>query len=64
MEIAKNLVTDKQRKIVSVPMGTKLIMALEIKNRKRVGAILVTRDEKIIGIWRGRFDQWVRQIFC
>jgi signal-transduction protein with cAMP-binding, CBS, and nucleotidyltransferase domain len=66
METAKKMVVDKGRKIVSVPVGTTLFATLEKMNQKKVGAILVTRDEKIIGIWterdlmrdiiRGRFD--------
>ena len=54
METAKNLVADKQGEILSVPVGTKIVTALQEMNRKKVGAILVTRDEKIIGIWTER----------
>ncbi len=54
METAKNMVADKGREIVSVPAGTTLFAALEKMNQKKVGAILVTRDERIIGIWTER----------
>ncbi len=54
METAKNMVADKHHKIVSVPVGTKIMAALEQMNRNKVGAILVTRAEKIIGIWTER----------
>ena len=54
METAKKMVADKGRKIVSVPVGTTLFATLEKMNQKKVGAILVTRDEKIIGIWTER----------
>jgi signal-transduction protein with cAMP-binding, CBS, and nucleotidyltransferase domain len=54
METAKNMVADKGREIVSVSVGTTLFAALEKMNQKKVGAILVTRDEKIIGIWTER----------
>ena len=54
METAKNMVADKGREIVSVPVGTTLFATLEKMNHKKVGAILVTRDEKIIGIWTER----------
>ena len=54
METAKNMVADKGRKIVSVPVGTTLFATLEKMNDNKVGAILVTRDEKIIGIWTER----------
>ena len=54
METAKNMVAAKEREIVSVPVGTTLFASLEKMNQKKVGAILVTRDEKIIGIWTER----------
>ena len=54
METAKNMVEGKERGIVSVPVGTTLFGALEKMNQNKVGAILVTRDEKIIGIWTER----------
>jgi signal-transduction protein with cAMP-binding, CBS, and nucleotidyltransferase domain len=54
METAKNMVADKGREIVSVPVGTTIFATLEKMNQKRVGAILVTRDEIIIGIWTER----------
>ncbi len=54
METAKNMVADKGRGIVSVPVGTTLFATLEKMNQKKVGAILVTRDESIIGIWTER----------
>ena len=54
METAKDMVADKGREMVSVPVGTTLFTTLEKMNQKKVGAILVTRDEKIIGIWTER----------
>ena len=54
METAKNMVEGKERGIVSVPVGTTLLGALETMNQNNVGAILVTRDEEIIGIWTER----------
>ena len=54
METAKNMVGGKGREIVSVPVGTTLFAALEKMNQNKVGSILVTRDEKIIGIWTER----------
>ena len=54
METAKKMVTDKGREIVSVPVGTTLFNTLERMNRKKVGAILVTRNDNIIGIWTER----------
>ena len=54
METANNMLEGKGREIVSVPVGTTLFAALEKMNLNKVGAILVTRDEKIIGIWTER----------
>jgi signal-transduction protein with cAMP-binding, CBS, and nucleotidyltransferase domain len=54
METAKDMLEGKGRRIVSVPVGTTLFAALETMNQHKVGAILVTRDEKIIGIWTER----------
>jgi len=54
METAKNMVEGKGREIVSVPVGTTLFASLEKMNQNKVGSILVTRDEKIIGIWTER----------
>ena len=54
METAKNMVEGKGRQIVSVPVGTTIFAALKTMNQHRVGAILVTRDDKIIGIWTER----------
>ena len=54
METAKKMVADKGHEIVSVPVGTTLFTTLEKMNRKKVGAILVTRDNDIIGIWTER----------
>lgn len=48
------MVEGKRREIVSVPVGTTLFVALEKMNQNKVGAILVTRGEKIIGIWTER----------
>lgn len=54
METAKKMVADKGHEIVSVPVGTTLFTTLEKMNLKKVGAILVTRDNDIIGIWTER----------
>jgi signal-transduction protein with cAMP-binding, CBS, and nucleotidyltransferase domain len=54
METAKNMLKGKGQEIVSVPVGTTLFSALEKMNQKKVGAILVTKDDEIIGIWTER----------
>ncbi|MGA7279719.1 MAG: CBS domain-containing protein [Desulfocapsaceae bacterium] len=54
METAKKMVEDKGQEIVSVPVGTTLFATLEKMNQKKVGSVLVTKDEKIVGIWTER----------
>ncbi len=54
METAKSMLVDKGRELVSVPVGTTLLATLEKMNQNKVGAVLVTRKDKIIGIWTER----------
>jgi signal-transduction protein with cAMP-binding, CBS, and nucleotidyltransferase domain len=54
METAKNMVADKGREMMTVPVGTTLFATLEKMKQEKVGAILVTRDQRIIGIWTER----------
>lgn len=54
MKTAKDMIADKKTAIASVPSGTKIVEALEKMNQNKVGAILVSRDEKIVGIWTER----------
>ncbi|MFT5730260.1 MAG: signal-transduction protein with cAMP-binding, CBS, and nucleotidyltransferase domain [Desulforhopalus sp.] len=54
METAKNMVADKGREIMTVPVGTTLFATLEKMKQEKVGAILVTRNQRIIGIWTER----------
>ena len=54
METAKDMVADKGNELVSVPVGTTLFATLEKMNQKRVGAVLVTRNDVIVGIWTER----------
>ena len=54
METAKSMLVDKGRELVSVPVGTTLLATLEKMNQNKVGAVLVTRKVKIIGIWTER----------
>lgn len=54
MKTAKDMLKGKVRKIVSVPKGTTIFAAIEKMNQSRVGAILVTENEKAVGIWTER----------
>ena len=54
METAKDMLGGKSREIVSVPVGTTIMDTLHKMNAHKVGAILVTRDGKAVGIWTER----------
>ena len=54
METAKEMLGDKAGGLVTVPAGTTVYNTLKIMNEQRVGAILVTRDKKVVGIWTER----------
>ncbi|MBW2677193.1 MAG: CBS domain-containing protein [Deltaproteobacteria bacterium] len=54
METAKDMLRGKIKDLVTVPAGTTLFKTLEMMNQHRVGAILVTRDKQVVGIWTER----------
>ena len=54
METAKDMLRGKTGGLVTVPVGTTVYSTLEKMNVHRVGAVLVTRDEKVVGIWTER----------
>ena len=54
METAKDMLGGKTGKIISVPVGTPLFEAIQKMNQSKVGAILVTENDKIVGIWTER----------
>lgn len=54
MKTAHDMIQDKPRDLLSVPVGTTVMEALRKMNVRKVGAILVTRDEKPVGIWTER----------
>jgi len=54
MKTANDMIQEKGSDLVCVPMGTTIWEALEKMNARKVGAILVTRDEKPVGIWTER----------
>jgi len=54
METAKDMLRGKISELVTVPVGTTVYKTLEIMNRHKVGAILITRDKKVVGIWTER----------
>ena len=54
METAKDMLGGKTGGLVTVPTGTTVYNTLEKMNERRVGAVLVTRDKAVVGIWTER----------
>jgi signal-transduction protein with cAMP-binding, CBS, and nucleotidyltransferase domain len=54
MKTAKEMVAEKGGEIVCVPEGTTIFEALQKMCRRKVGAILVLRDDQVAGIWTER----------
>ncbi len=54
MKTASDLIQEKGSEIVCVPTGTSVLDALRKMNDRKVGAILVTRDDEPVGIWTER----------
>lgn len=54
MKTAKDMIQEKQRGVFSVSEDTVLFEALKKMNQHRVGAILVTKGEDVVGIWTER----------
>lgn len=54
MKTANDMIQAKGSDILSVPVGTTVLDALKKMNARKVGAILVTRDDKPVGIWTER----------
>jgi len=54
METAKDMLKGKTGGLVSVPAGTTVYSTLTKMNERRVGAILVTRNKQVVGIWTER----------
>jgi CBS domain-containing protein len=54
MKTASDMIREKGDTILCVQEGTIIFDALTLMNTHKVGAILVTRDEKPVGIWTER----------
>ena len=54
MKTANDMIQEKGSDILCVPVGTLIMDALIKMNKRKVGAILVTRDDKPAGIWTER----------
>jgi len=54
MKTAHDMIQEKERDLLCVPEGATIREALEKMNAGKVGAILVTREEKPVGIWTER----------
>ncbi len=51
---AEEVLEEKGSEIFSVSAKTTILEALEIMNKKKIGAMLVKEDDKIVGIWTER----------
>lgn len=54
MKTANDMIQEKGSEILCVSVGTTVLDALKKMNARKVGAILVTRDDKPEGIWTER----------
>jgi len=54
MKTALDIVKNKEKDIISVPEDTTIIDALKVMVKNRIGAIVVTRGDKIVGVWSER----------
>ena len=54
METAKDMLGGKPQALITVSAGTTVFDTLKTMNTHRVGAILITRDNKVVGIWTER----------
>ncbi|MFW6374115.1 MAG: cyclic nucleotide-binding/CBS domain-containing protein [Thermodesulfobacteriota bacterium] len=54
MKTAEDILSQKHRELVSIPADRTVREAVERMNDKKIGAILVTREDAIAGIWTER----------
>jgi signal-transduction protein with cAMP-binding, CBS, and nucleotidyltransferase domain len=54
METAKDMLGGKPQELITVPVGTTISETLKTMNAHRVGAVLITRDKTVVGIWTER----------
>ena len=54
MKTALDIVNNKDKDIITIPEDSTIYDALKVMVKNHIGAILVTRDEKIVGVWSER----------
>ena len=54
MKTARDILSEKKGDIICVPTGTSVEETISTMNQRKVGAILITRDDKVVGIWTER----------
>ena len=54
MNIADDLIKDKNRELISVTENTTIADAIALMSEQRVGAVLIKKDNDIVGIWTER----------
>jgi CBS domain-containing protein len=51
---AEQILNNKRRDIISLPSDSTLCRAIDLMNSNKIGAILVTEGEDLVGIWTER----------
>jgi len=54
MNIADDLIKDKNRELISVTEDTLVFDAVAVMAENKVGSILIKKDDEIVGIWTER----------
>lgn len=54
MKTAEEIWNEKERNLVTVNSDTTIFDALQLMVQHKIGAMLVTKDDKIVGIWTER----------
>ena len=54
MKTAQDVLTEKNRDMISISCDATILQALQVMGKHKIGAILVTDKDKITGIWTER----------
>jgi CBS domain-containing protein len=54
MKTAADILADKAGSLVSVPLHTTILEAMQVMTAKKIGALLIKKEGHIVGIWTER----------
>lgn len=54
MYTAEQIINEKQKKLITIDESAKIAEALKLMSENKIGAIVVTSKDKIVGIWTER----------